>query len=209
MLEKGDREVNVGSGVTGSSEAAENREAAESGEVAEGRETAGTRGVRIEPGKAPRESAVEMTELVLPNDTNLLGNLLGGRLMHWIDIAGAMAASRHSNRIVATVALDSLDFRHPVRVGELVILKAKLTWTGNTSMEVVVKVYAENVKNGNIIQTNQAYVTYVALDDEGKPTPVPRLIPETEEEKRDYIEAELRRVERLKRRNKTCRQING
>jgi len=153
-------------------------------------------------GKPPSASQVEMTELVLPNDTNLLGNLLGGRLMHWIDIAGALAASRHSNRVVATVALDSLDFRHPVRMGELVMLKAKLTWTGRTSMEVVVRVYAENLKTGSIILTNKAYVTYVALDDEGKPAPVPPLLPETDEEKKDFQEAEERRKERLKRRNK-------
>lgn len=151
-------------------------------------------------GKPPRASQVEMTELVLPNDTNLLGNLLGGRLMHWIDIAGAMAASRHSNRVVATVALDSLDFRHPARMGELVILKAKLTWVGRTSMEVTVKAYAENIKTGSVILTNKAYLTFVALDNEGRPTPVPMLIPETEEEKKDYIEAELRRNERLKKR---------
>jgi len=151
---------------------------------------------------SPKTFQVEMTELVLPNDTNLLGNLLGGRLMHWIDIAGAMAASRHSNRIVATVALDSLDFRHPARMGELVMLKAKLTWVGRTSMEVKVSAYAENLKTGNVILTNQAYITFVALDDEGKPTPVPPLIPETEEEKREFEEAEIRRAERLKRRTK-------
>ncbi|AUS98244.1 acyl-CoA thioesterase [Clostridium thermosuccinogenes] len=150
-------------------------------------------------GKTPRESQVEMTELVLPNDTNLLGNLLGGKLMHWIDIAGAMAASRHSNRVVATVAVDSLDFRHPARMGELVTLKAKLTWVGRTSMEVTVNVYAENVKTGAIIKTNKAYMTFVALDDEGKPTPVPPLIPETDEEKEDYLKAEKRRNERLAR----------
>ncbi len=155
-------------------------------------------------GKTPRESQVEMTELVIPNDTNLLGNLLGGRLMHWIDIAGAMAASRHSNRVVATVAVDSLDFRHPVRMGELVTLKAKLTWVGRTSMEVTVNVYSENVKTGEVIKTNKAYMTYVALDDEGKPTPVPPLIPETDEEKEDYIKAEKRRNERLARRNRKC-----
>jgi acyl-CoA hydrolase len=153
-------------------------------------------------GKRPADSQVEMTELVLPNDTNLLGNLLGGRVMHWIDIAGALAASRHSNRIVATVAIDSLDFRHPVRVGERVILKARLTWAGRTSMEVTVKVYAENMKTGNTIMTNKAFLTFVALDDEGKPTEVPPLYPETEEEKKDYIEAELRRNERLKRKNR-------
>jgi len=149
--------------------------------------------------KTPSQSAVEMTELVIPNDTNLLGNLLGGRMMHWMDMAGAMAASRHSNRVVATVSVDSLDFRHPVRMGEVVILKAKLTWVGRTSMEVKVKAYAENLKTGAIILTNKAYFTFVALDDEGKPTEVPRLEPETEEEKKDYMEAEMRRKERLKR----------
>ncbi|HHY23355.1 MAG TPA: acyl-CoA thioesterase [Clostridiaceae bacterium] len=147
-------------------------------------------------------SQIEMTQLVLPNDTNVLGNLLGGRLMHWIDIAGAMAASRHSNKVVATVALDSLDFRHPVRMGEFVILKAKLTWVGRTSMEVTVSVFAENYETGSVIQTNKAYITYVALDHDGNPTPVPSLLPETEEEKKDYMEAEQRRNERLDRRKK-------
>ncbi len=137
----------------------------------------------------------------MPNDANQLGNLHGGRLMQWIDIAGALAASRHANRVVATVALDSLDFRHPIRVGELVRLKAKLTWVGRTSMEVKVVVYGENLMSGEVTLTNKAYITYVALDDEGKPTPVPILIPETEEEKKDYVEGELRRTERLKRRD--------
>ena len=120
--------------------------------------------------------------------------------MHWIDIAGAMAASRHSNRVVATVALDSLDFRHPARMGELVMLKAKLTWVGRTSMEVCVKVYAENLKSGAVIKTNQAFITFVALDNEGNPTPVPPLILETDEERQMFKEAEKRRAERLKRR---------
>jgi acyl-CoA hydrolase len=151
-------------------------------------------------GKPSRLSQVEMTELVLPNDTNLLGNLLGGRLMHWIDIAGAMAASRHSNKVVATVALDSLDFRHPARMGELVMLKAMLTWVGRTSMEVCVKAYAESLKTGAVIKTNQAFITFVALDGEGNPTPVPPLILETDEEKQMFKEAEIRRAERLKRR---------
>ncbi len=151
--------------------------------------------------KTPAISAVEMTELVLPNDTNLLGNLLGGRLMHWIDIAGAIAASRHSGRVVATASIDSLDFRHPARMGELVILRARLTWVGRTSMEVTVKAYAENTKTGSVIMTNKAYMTFVALDEEGKPTPVPPLIPETEDEKKDFAEAEARRNERLKRKS--------
>lgn len=155
--------------------------------------------------KTPSMSMVEMTELVLPNDTNLLGNLLGGRLMHWIDIAGAMVASRHSNGVVATAAVDSLDFRHPTRMGEMVILRAKLTWVGRTSMEVTVRVYAENVKTGDVTMTNKAYLTFVALDEEGKPRCVPPLTPETEDEKKDYEEAEKRRNERLKRRNKSIK----
>ncbi|TYQ16802.1 UNVERIFIED_CONTAM: acyl-CoA hydrolase [Acetivibrio alkalicellulosi] len=153
-------------------------------------------------GKTPIESQVEMTELVLPNDTNLLGNLLGGKLMHWIDIAGAMAASRHSNKVVATVSLDSLDFRHPIRMGEVVILKATLTWTGNTSMEVSVNVYSENIKSGSTILTNKAFITFVALDDRGKPSKVPPLIIESEEEKKVFCEAKKRREYRLKRKNK-------
>lgn len=148
--------------------------------------------------KAPSESFSEMTEMVLPNDTNLLGNLLGGRLMHWIDIAGALAASRHSNKVVATVALDSLDFKRPIKVGEFVILKAKLTWSGTTSMEVKVSVCGENVQTGTRHQTNCAFLTYVALDDKGKPTPVPKVKPVTPDEINDYEDAEKRRQERLK-----------
>jgi acyl-CoA hydrolase len=150
-------------------------------------------------GKSPRVSEVEMTELVLPNDTNLLGNLLGGKMMHWIDIAGAMAAQRHSNRIVATVSVDSLEFRQPVKMGDMVILKARLTWVGKTSMEVLIKAYTENIKSGTVTLSNKAYLTFVALDDDGKPVSVPQLLPETEQEKSDYIEAEQRRNERLKK----------
>jgi acyl-CoA hydrolase len=139
----------------------------------------------------------------LPNDTNLLGNLLGGRLMHWIDIAGALAASRQSNKNVATVALDSLDFRHPARMGEMVTLKAKLTWTGRTSMEAVVRVFAENLKTGAVVMTNKAYITFVALDDKGIPIEVPPFIPESEDELKEFAEAEVRRRERLQRRAKT------
>lgn len=150
--------------------------------------------------KSPDESEVIMTELVLPNDTNLLGNLLGGRLMHWIDIAGAMAASRHSRKVVATVSVDSLDFRHPARMGELVTLKARLTWTGKSSMEVLVKAYAENMQTGSTILTNKAFITFVALDEKGRPTPVPALALETEEEKSMFKAGEKRRLERLKKR---------
>lgn len=153
--------------------------------------------------KKIKDSEVEMRELVLPNDTNLLGNLLGGQLMHLIDIAGAMVASRHANSVVATASIDSVDFKRPIKMGEMIILKAKLTWVGRTSMEVLVEAYSEDYLKDKIKFTNRAYLTFVALDDAGKPKEVPRLILETEEEKIHYEEAMERRENRLKRiRNK-------
>ncbi len=149
--------------------------------------------------KKPSESAVEMTELVLPNDTNLLGNLLGGRMMHWMDIAGAMAATRHSNKVVATIAVDCIDFRHPVKMGEIVTVKARLTWVGTTSMEVVIHAYAENPYSGAKILTNEAYFTFVALNDQGRPSPVPQLEPETPEEHAEFANAEKRRLSRCRK----------
>lgn len=151
--------------------------------------------------KSPRESMVEMTELVLPNDTNLLGNLLGGRLMHLVDVAGAMAAQRHSNRIVVTASIDSVEFKRPVKQGQIVILRAKVTWVGRTSMEVAVEVFSEDFITGERKFTNKAYLTFVAVDRDGKPVEVGGLLLETEEEKREYEAAEKRRCERLKRRS--------
>ncbi|OJU14168.1 MAG: acyl-CoA thioesterase [Clostridiales bacterium 43-6] len=158
----------------------------------------------MEQGKSKTvsESKIEMHEMVLPNDTNLLGNLLGGRLMHLVDIAGAMAASRHANRIVATASIDSVDFHQPVKLGELVYLKARLTWVGKTSMEVLVEVFSEDYINGVCTFTNRAYLTFVSLDEEGKPARVPRLVPETDSERAEYRAAEQRRTERLKRNNR-------
>ncbi|HHW23144.1 MAG TPA: acyl-CoA thioesterase [Clostridiaceae bacterium] len=146
------------------------------------------------------DSKIEMRELVLPNDTNILGNLLGGRLLHWVDIAGAMAASTHAQSVVATAAIDSVEFNEPVHVGEIVILKAHLTWVGRTSMEVLVEVCSENYLTGVIKATNRAYVTYVAVDQNGKPKPVPGLILETEEERTEFEEAKKRREVRLAKR---------
>lgn len=137
-------------------------------------------------GKTPRETEITMTELVLPNDTNLLGNLMGGRLMNWMDIAGALVASRHSNKIVATVSIDNISFTHPIRMGEMVIIKAKLVYAGKTSMIVLLKVYAENMSTNSQILTNKSRMIFVALDKNGAPTPVPRLIPETEEEVAEF-----------------------
>ncbi|HEY8349360.1 MAG TPA: acyl-CoA thioesterase [Clostridia bacterium] len=151
--------------------------------------------------KTPRESMVEMTELVLPNDTNLLGNLLGGRLMHLIDVAGAMAAQRHCNRAVVTACIDSVDFRHPVKQGRAVILRAKVTWVGRTSLEVRVDVFSEDFLTGKREFNSNAYLTFVAVDSEGKPVEVCGLRPETDEEKKEYEAAIRRRDERLKRRN--------
>ena len=144
-------------------------------------------------------SKVTMTELILPNDTNILGNLLGGRLMHWIDIAGAMSASRHSNKVVATIEVDNLQFKNPVRMGEILIIQAKLTWVGRTSMEVMVESFAENVQSGEKILANRSYVIYVALDDDGKPVPVPELELNTESERLENKRAEERRKVRLLR----------
>ena len=149
------------------------------------------------PGKTAAESAAEMVEVVLPNDANPLGNILGGRVMHLIDIAGAIAAVRHARRQVVTVAMDYLDFVYPIRVGELVLLRAHITRTFRTSMEVEVSVYKEDPLTGERRQTSSAFVTYVALDPFGKPQEVPRVIPETEEEKRRYREALVRRRQRL------------
>ncbi len=136
--------------------------------------------------KTPSQTEITMSELVLPNDTNLLGNLVGGRLMYWIDIAGALVASRHSNKVVATVSIDNITFKHPVRMGEMVIIKAKMLYAGRTSMSISIRVYAENLKTGSTTLTNKARMVFVALDENGNPSPVPPLLQETNEEKADF-----------------------
>lgn len=153
-------------------------------------------------GKRPKDSEISMNELVLPNDTNLLGNLLGGRLMHWIDIAGGMAASRHANSVVVTAAVDSLVFEEPVHLGEIVRLYARLTWAGRSSMEVKVEVYAENIETKHVRKTNEAYLVYVALDKERRPKEVPKLILDTDEEMREFENAQKRREIRLSKKHK-------
>lgn len=147
-------------------------------------------------------SYVEMTQLILPNDTNLLGNLLGGRLLHWIDISAAMVASRHSNKTVATVAMDEVEFRHPVKMGDIVTLKARITWVGKSSMEVLVKSYAEDIKTGKIVLANKAFLTFVALDDDGKSSLVPKLKLQNEQEEIEFKQAIIRRNERLLKRSR-------
>ncbi len=135
--------------------------------------------------------------MALPNDANPLGNLLGGKVMHLIDIAGAISAHRHARSQVVTVAVDNLDFLYPIRVGELVVLRAHITRTFRTSMEAEVRVYREDYLTGERQQTSSAFVTYVALDPTGKPQEVPPLIPRTKEERRRYREALERRRLRL------------
>ncbi len=145
-----------------------------------------------------RESQSEMTEIVLPNDANPLGSLLGGRLMHWIDLAGAMAAHRHARAYVVTASMDHVDFVTPVRVGDLVIFKSSVNRAFNTSMEVGVKVLVENYIKDTHRQVASALLTFVAVDREGHRLPVPPVIPETDEEKRRYEEAGRRRELRAK-----------
>jgi len=147
--------------------------------------------------KFPHESFVSMTELVLPNDTNTLNNLMGGRLMHWMDIVSAIAAQKHSNRIVVTASVDNISFKHPIRLGNVVTLKAKVSRAFNSSMEVRIDVDAEDVPSANKFESNSAYFTFVALDHEGKPTDVPEVEPQTEEEQALYDGALRRRQLRL------------
>jgi len=141
-------------------------------------------------GFCPADTEVNMTQLVLPNDTNLLGNLLGGRLLHWIDIVGALAATRHARKTVATVSIESVDFRYPVHKGEMVMLNARVIWTGRTSVKVRVQVKTENMYTGEVVYTNKALLTYVAMDETGRPSPVPKIQPVTEEDIREYNDAQ-------------------
>jgi acyl-CoA hydrolase len=150
--------------------------------------------------KTVKASEVEMTELVLPNDTNQLGNLLGGRLMHWIDIAAAIAASRHTGRVCVTASVDELNFLHPVRQGEVVVLRAAVNRVYTTSLEVGVRVSAENTLTGDRVHTNTAYLTFVAIDERSKPVPVPPVKPVTVEEQRRFQDAGRRRQIRLRHR---------
>ncbi|MFZ1976892.1 MAG: acyl-CoA thioesterase [Bacteroidota bacterium] len=152
--------------------------------------------------KPVRASQVEMTELVLPNDTNRFGNLLGGRMMHWIDIAGAIAASRHSNKLCVTASVDEIQFHYPVKQGEVVVLKASVNRVFRTSLEVGVRVLKEDSLTGDRKHTNTAYLTYVAIDENGKPAEVPPVRPVSRDERRRFADAAKRRRLRLKRRRK-------
>lgn len=140
-----------------------------------------------------RDSQSEMDEIVLPNDANPLGALLGGRLMHWIDLAGALAAHRHSRNHVVTASVDHIDFLVPVRVGDLLILRSSVNRVFTTSMEVGVKVFVENYISDSAQHVASAYLTFVAIDREGNRLKVPAVIPESDEQKRRYDDAGRRR----------------
>lgn len=147
--------------------------------------------------KSPSVSQCRMNELVLPNDTNVLGNLMGGRLLHLMDICAAIAAQRHSNRTVVTASVDNVDFQSAIRLGEVVVLESVVNRAFTTSMETEINVWAEDNTSGMRRKCNRAYYTFVALDQTGRPTPVPPLEPETEEERNRFEGAAQRRELRL------------
>jgi len=152
--------------------------------------------------KTVKNSIITMTELVLPHHTNQLGKLLGGQLMHWIDICAALSSAKHTHHVCVTASVDRIDFIHSINLGDAVILTANVNRVFNTSMDVGVKVFAESFRHGNKIHSNTAFLTFVSVDSDGKPVKAPEIIPETDEEKRRYEEALQRRENRLKDRTK-------
>lgn len=152
-------------------------------------------------GKKVAESRITLTQLMGPNQANTMGNVHGGLIMKLCDEAGGMAASKHARRPVVTVTVDSMSFHSPVHIGDLLTVKADVTWVGRTSMETRVVVTAENVISGEVTHTNTAYFVYVALDENGRPAPIPPLICETEEEKTRCTRAAQRQKARLERRH--------
>ncbi len=147
--------------------------------------------------KSPKDSQVIMTELVLPNDTNVFGNLMGGRLMYWMDIAAALCAGKHCNTPVVTVSVDNISFENPIRLGNAVHIHATLSRAFTTSMEVHMKVWGEDIIKQQKYKSNEAYYTFVSLDMDRRPIPVPAMLPETEEEIKLFEGALRRRQLRL------------
>lgn len=148
-------------------------------------------------GKSPKESYTVMNELVLPNDTNTLNNLMGGRLLHWMDIAAAIAGQKHCNRIVVTASVDNVSFKHSIKLGDVITIEAKVSRAFTTSIEIRLEVWAENIPSGTRVKSNEAYYTFVALDKDGNKVKVPGLIPETPEDKILFDGALRRRQLRL------------
>lgn len=147
--------------------------------------------------KPVQDSFVRMTELVLPNDTNTLNNLMGGRMMHLMDVCAAISAQRHSNRIVVTASVDNVSFREGIKLGSVVTLESQVTRSFSSSMEVHINVWAEDIPSGTKIKSNEAFLTFVAVDQSGRPIDVPDAVPSTEEEIALYEGALRRRQLRL------------
>ncbi|WP_214071648.1 acyl-CoA thioesterase [Mucilaginibacter sp. dw_454] len=147
--------------------------------------------------KTPKDSLTIMNELVLPNDTNMLNNLMGGRLLHWMDIAAAISAQKHCNKIAVTASVDNVSFKHGIKLGDVVTIEAKVTRAFNTSVEVRLDVWAQNVPSSTLVKSNEAYYTFVALDAEGRKAEVPGLVPETTQEIELHAGALRRRQLRL------------
>ncbi len=152
------------------------------------------------PAKKPAESQVETRELVLPNDTNTHGNVLGGKVLHGMDIVAAMTAMRHCRRPVVTAAMDHVEFHHPIPEGHFMAMKASVNCTGRTSMEIGVRVLGEHPMTGEVRHTSSAYLTFVALDENGKPAPVPPIDPQTDAQRRRQKKGLARTAERRARR---------
>lgn len=142
-------------------------------------------------------SRVRSNYLVMPNDTNPLGNLMGGKLLHWMDVCSAISAQRHCNRNVVTVSVDSVEFRQAIKLGEVVVIEGEVTRAFKSSMEIAMQVWAENLRTATRRLCTTSYYTFVAVDADGKPVPVPQILPETDFEKKRYEEAEERRNQRL------------
>jgi acyl-CoA hydrolase len=155
--------------------------------------------------KRAAESATDMVQVVLPNDANALGYILGGTVMHLIDIAAAIACHRHTRSLLVTAAVDGLQFLHPIKVGDLIILKARVTCAFTTSLEAQVDVYSEETLTGRRLLTSRAFLTFVAVARDGTRVPVPPLLLETDEERRVAEEAKARREERLRRKTETVK----
>lgn len=153
--------------------------------------------------KRASESATQMVEIVLPNDANALGFIMGGKVMHLIDIAGAIACHRHARSLLVTAAVDGLQFLHPIRVGDLIVVKAQVTCTFQTSLEVRVEVFLEEMLTGRRQLTSHAYLTFVSISHDGRRSRIPPLLLETEEERQVAEQAQARRAERLRNKQKT------
>ena len=148
-----------------------------------------------------------MVQLVLPNDANTLGNVLGGMVLHWIDLAAAIVAHRHCRMQCVTASIDQVSFEAPIKIGQLALITGRMTYAGRTSMEIRVDVQSEDLETAFRRQTSTAYLTFVAIDESGKPVPVPPLVPETDDERREARAAEERRAARLEKAHHADREM--